>query len=354
MLEGNPKQFTESECEELRRQACWVESAAEGHRNGVFTILDCKLSWAVYKSGMYLNTVSWEGRFGTPKNVPCVAKETYLGNVSQLNLLGIEIVSESQLRGDGLVLNLGQMLELMVLNGNRLQLPSEVHFEMRSYQALKKSLVNAGATYQDSGFAFDSSATAEETLSRLLGGERINIKKSLQYFPTTDSACDELLYGLDLANKIVFEPSAGEGYLVRRAFQAGAAKVLVAEIYEKFHNSLIQSGAKIIGKSIFDVQPGDVSSIDVVIMNPPWSGAQDVRHIEHVLDTVPESVVVHAIMSQSVIESTNQVYERFRSFLNLYGVEPVPMKAGTFRESGTMAKGCVVRIPPRNSARRAA
>lgn len=345
-----PDSFTADEFDNLKLKACWVDSAIQGHRQGIFTIVDCKHSWAVYKNGIYLNVMSWEGNKGTPQGVPCVPKSTYLENYYQLKMLGIEPTTEMQMRGNGIELNLQQMLEVMTLDGARLVLPNNVTFDPRSYQMLKKALLNAGGSYHDSSFHFDDDDSASEALSRLLQGENINIKKTLQYYPTTDTAGDRLLAGVDFTGKVVFEPSAGEGYLVKRALEIGAKRVLAVEIYTKFHTALEQAGAELIGSNIFDVNACDLLGVDVVVMNPPFSGGQDVKHVQHVLSILPPHVEVHAIMSGSVLENSNCIYEDFRAFMDKYGVEPERLEAGAFKESGTMVKTCIVRIPRRSCA----
>lgn len=345
-----PDSFTADEFDNLKLKACWVDSAIQGHRQGIFTIVDCKHSWAVYKNGIFLNVMSWEGNKGTPQGVPCVPKSTYLENYNQLRLLGIEPTAETQLRGNGIELNLQQMLEVMTLDGARMVLPTNVIFDPRSYQMLKKALLNAGGSYHDSSFHFDDDDSASEALSRLLQGENINIKKTLQYYPTTDTAGDRLLAGVDFTGKVVFEPSAGEGYLVKRALEIGAKRVLAVEIYTKFHTALEQAGAELIGSNIFDVNACDLLGVDVVVMNPPFSGGQDVKHVQHVLSILPPHVEVHAIMSCSVLENSNGIYEDFRAFMEKHGVEPERLEAGAFKESGTMVKTCIVRIPRRSCA----
>jgi hypothetical protein len=230
--------LTSEEMHTLKLEACWVDTARRGHATGKFTIVDFKSSWAVFKNGVYLNTMSWEGHKGTPANVPSVPRETYLKNISEMKLIGLTPTSEKQLRSVGLGLEMSQMLELMVLNGHRLELPTTVTFSPISYRDLKMTLFKAGGRYSKSGFDFESADDASDALGRLLSGESINIRKSLQYFPTTDVAGDVLMDGLSLAGKTVFEPSAGEGYLVRRALNADASNVLAAEIYNKFHPAL--------------------------------------------------------------------------------------------------------------------
>ena len=338
----------------MKHNAATVEDAIAMHRQGHVTIVDNGVSWSVYRLGDYLGVVTWEGHKGTPRNVPCVPRQKYQDKVNQYRLLSVEPVSESQLRDEGMELTKAQMLEQLVVDGPRLVLPTSVTFAPHSYQILKKALIKANGKYQGSSFVFDSQATAIDVLTRLMQGEDINIKKTLQYYPTTDPAGDRLLDGVKLNGKVVFEPSAGEGYIVRRSLAAGAKDVLAVELYEPFHEPLRRAGGRIIGRNIFDVTPDDVANVDVVLMNPPFSGAQDVKHVEYVLSIVPENVEIHAIMSGAVLVNSNRIYEGFRTLLDAFGIKPEDLPAGTFKDSGTQVKSCIVRIPSRRKATLAA
>lgn len=342
--------ITPEQLHDLRAKAIFYPRAEEGHCAGEYTIVDAGSCWPVFKLGAYITTMAWEGHKGAPRGVKCVPEAVYRANLAQLHALGLVPTSEAQLRGRGLSLDLPQMLQLMQLTGNRLELPSTVTFEARAYQTLKKALLNAGARYSKSGFDFDTATEAAQTLERLMAGEAINLRKSLQFFPTTGVAADRLLDGLDVERKVVFEPSAGEGYLVERAYQAGASRVIAAEINEKFHGAIQMSGGDLLGFDLLALTAEDVADVDVVIMNPPFSGGQDIQHVEHVLRIVPPEAEVRAIMSSAVMERSGGVFERFRAALDALGVVPEPLPAGAFKESGTMARTCVVKIPPRVSS----
>ncbi|ALZ82521.1 hypothetical protein AhyD4_23180 (plasmid) [Aeromonas hydrophila] len=331
----------------MKYKAATVEDAIAMHRQGHVTIVDNGVSWSVYRLGEHLGVVTWEGHKGTPRNVPCVPRKKYLDNVSQYRLLSVEPVSESQLRDEGIDLTMAKMLELLVVDGPRLVLPTVVTFSPLSYQALRKALTKANGKYQDASFVFDSQETATDVLTKLMQGHDINIKKTLQYYPTTDLAGERLLDGLKLSGKVVFEPSAGEGSIVRRALAAGAKEVLAVELYEPFHESLRRAGGRVIGRDIFDVTPDDVANVDVVLMNPPFSGAQDVKHVEYVLSIVPDHVEIHSIMSGAVPINSSRIYQGFRSLLDAFGIKPEDLPAGTFKDSGTQVKSCIVRIPSR-------
>lgn len=82
-------------------------------------------------------------------------------------------------------------------------------------------------------------------------------------------------------------------------------------------------------------------------MTPPFSGAQDVKHVEYVLSIVPDHVEIHAIMSGAVLVNSNRIYEGFRTLLDAFGIKPEDLPAGTFKDSGTQVKSCIVRIPSR-------
>lgn len=344
------------------REKSWYDyrEAVAGHRQGLYTIVDMgpRSTWEIFQRGQHVGTICWEGRFGTPTGVPCISKDELKQGLLQLKKLGIEEFSEFDLRGviggRTMDLSIEQMLKVMNLEGSLLTLPQDISFSKDSYQRLKTVLMNAGATYSKSAFAFDGEDAAAEAISQLLEGNRPNLKKSLQYFPTPVEVAERLFAGVALKGKTVLEPEAGEAALVTAAFNRGASTVLASEIYEEFHSSIKEAGAQLIGRDIFDLTEDDVAGVEVVVMNPPFSNGQDVAHVEHLLRILPENAEIHAIMSGAILSNSTKAYESFRAFMGRAGVSVETLEAGAFKESGTMAKSCIVRIPDVVRARLAA
>ncbi|MEZ8028520.1 hypothetical protein [Enterovibrio norvegicus] len=344
----NTLNLAPAELKQLKIEACDCKSARIGHYEKKFTIVDMGPFWSVYKNGIYLNTVVWEGHKGQP-TLPSVPKAIYASNVAQMTSLGLDIESEDQLRHDGLVLSLVQMLQILEIDGPRLLLPTSVKFDPMSYQTLKKAVKNAGGHYVSNSFMFDSVDEATDALERLLNGENVNIKKSLQYYPTTESVWPYLEERLDVRGKVVWEPHAGEGFLVRKAIDAGASTVLATEIFKKFHPKITESGATLIGEDVMGMTAEDVVNVDVVVMNPPWTGGQDVKHIEYIRNILPDHAEIHALMSGSLKQNPSSIYEKFRNWLKQNEIDLEVLPDSAYKDSGTLTDGCIVRIPSKKA-----
>ena len=268
----------------------------------------------------------------------------YIETFDSYTAIGIA-PNEQALHSYGVKLSKKQMLPLLQLEGNKVSLPQDVRFSDDCYRELKKAFVNASGKYSASGFVFDQTSEAIDTFNRLLDGEDINIKKSLQYYPTTEAASKNFLDGVDFTGLTVFEPGAGEGFLVKKAFGLGAKEVLASEIYSKFHPALTESGATIIADDLFTVTKEDLLNVDAVLMNPPFTGGLDVKHINYVLSIIPDHVPVYSIMSKAVENNPNKIYSEFRAYLKSIGVETKKIEKCAFKDSGTNISSVYVHIP---------
>lgn len=346
--------ISEAEFDALKREASFMDRAIQGHHRKAFTIVEAKSCWKVFKNGVFLNCPAWLGHQGVPTGVPAMDETVYLANARQFQKLGIEPVSEECLRKSGFELSVEEAVTLLEIDGNKALLPAETKIEAGSYSRMKKALIEAGASYQASGFVFDTPEAAIQIISALSAGERPNLVKEYQFYQTTDIAGDKLLAGVDLMDKVVFEPSAGDGYLVRRALKMGAKVVKAAEVFSDRHGAIRTSGGLLICKDVFDVLPAAVSDVDAVLMNPPFKNGQDVEHVSYVESIIPKDAEIHAIMSIAVLESSQAKQKKFRSWMTAVGAEATELPEGTFADSGTNVRACVVKIPSRAAHKYAA
>lgn len=286
-------------------------------------------------------TDGWLSRLGV-KNV--VLEEQYFKNLDCYQALGLDY-TESLLSKDGVELSKEEVLALLSVEGSSIMLPTDVQFSSTTYGILKEMLQKAQGKYTKGGFKFDSESEAQAVLNTLLEGKEIDVKKSLQYYATTEAAADIALKGVDLTGKTVFEPHGGEGFLVKKAFDLGAKKVLTSEIYHKFHPALQATGAEIISEDVFAVTPEMLEDVDVVIMNPPFNGGADIKHFNFLLSIIPRGIPIYGILSGCVKHHKWKLYSEFRAYLASKGVEPIDIPAGAFKESGTNVSTVAVQIP---------
>ena len=286
-------------------------------------------------------TNGWLKRLGVNE---VITEEQYFNTLNCYEALGL-LPTEALLCKDGVELSKNEMLELLYVDEKSIMLPTEIQFSAATYTILKDVLQKASGKYHNGGFLFDSSDEAQTVLAALLDGEDVNIKKSLQYYASTDAAADILLNDVDFTGKTIYEPHGGEGFLVRKSFDLGAKEVLTTEIYRKFHPALEATGAKVIGTDVFDVTPDMLEDVDAIVMNPPFTGGADVKHFNYLLSIIPRGIPIYAIMSGCVNHHNWKVYKDFRDYLTSKGINPIDIPAGSFKESGTNVSTVAIRIP---------
>jgi 16S rRNA A1518/A1519 N6-dimethyltransferase RsmA/KsgA/DIM1 with predicted DNA glycosylase/AP lyase activity len=123
------------------------------------------------------------------------------------------------------------------------------------------------------------------------------------FYPTPPEVAAEMLDCLDLRGRVVLEPSAGSGNLVRECLARGAVEVLWCEAESKLRSILrsIRSAMPAQGCSDFlRVDAADVSHIDLVVMNPPFSA--DEAHILHAWEIAPPGCEIVALCNWNTID----------------------------------------------------
>lgn len=117
-------------------------------------------------------------------------------------------------------------------------------------------------------------------------------------YPTPLSVIERMCENIDLNGKTVLEPSAGLGDIVD--FCAGAgAKVLVCEIVPELRDILKTKDCKIICENFEDLKSEQISHIDYIIMNPPFSA--DERHILHAYEIAPEGCQIISLCNYNTL-----------------------------------------------------
>jgi hypothetical protein len=106
------------------------------------------------------------------------------------------------------------------------------------------------------------------------------------HYPTPPEVAAEMLDPLDLRGRVVLEPSAGSGNLVRAALERGAAEVLTCETEPQLRAILAAiPDSRLIGSDWLAVTAEQISHVDVIAMNPPFSADED--HILHAWEAAP-------------------------------------------------------------------
>lgn len=124
------------------------------------------------------------------------------------------------------------------------------------------------------------------------------------FYPTPPGVAATMLDPLDLRGKVVLEPSAGKGDLVRECLARGAAEVLWCEAESELQQILVSIRDARPTQSSTDfqqMQAAEVSHIDLIVMNPPFSA--DERHILHAWGIAPPGCEIVALCNWNTVSN---------------------------------------------------
>lgn len=128
------------------------------------------------------------------------------------------------------------------------------------------------------------------------------------FYPTPSHVID--MMGIDCLGKVVLEPSAGKGDIIDWLKLNGAKQLIACELSEDLAK-ITKTKARFIKNDFLEVTPEEVSHIDMVVMNPPFSCG--VKHLLHAWEVSPEGCEIISLINWSNIE--NQ-YTRERRILD--------------------------------------
>lgn len=120
------------------------------------------------------------------------------------------------------------------------------------------------------------------------------------FYPTPPEVAAEMLDPLDLRGRVVLEPSAGKGDLVRECLDRGAEDVLWCEKEPELRAVLAGiPGAGYLDHDFLQVQSHEASHIDLICMNPPFSA--DETHILHAWEIAPPGCEIVALANWNTV-----------------------------------------------------
>jgi hypothetical protein len=120
------------------------------------------------------------------------------------------------------------------------------------------------------------------------------------FYPTPPDVAATMLDPLDLRGRVVVEPSAGSGNLVRACLERGAEEVLMVEPEPKLRAILAAiPGGRLIGNDWLQVQAEQIAHVHVIAINPPFSA--DERHILHAWAIAPAGCEIVSLCNANTI-----------------------------------------------------
>lgn len=141
----------------------------------------------------------------------------------------------------------------------------------------------------------------------------------IDFYPTPKEVIEKMLMDVEVRGKYVLEPSAGSGNIVDALNERGAAQVLACEIDERLRK-ILHGKCDIIGDDFLKVTSEQVSHIDLIVMNPPFSAAD--KHILHAYEIAPEGCQIIALCNWSSYRySDTSRYMQLKEIVNKYGFD---------------------------------
>lgn len=121
-----------------------------------------------------------------------------------------------------------------------------------------------------------------------------------EFFPTPANVIEMMTQGLNLDGKVILEPSAGKGDIVDFCTASGAS-VIACET-NKDLQKILQTKCKLIAEDFLKVTSDQISHIDLIIMNPPFSNGVD--HMLHAYNIAPNGCKIVSLLNASNLKNT--------------------------------------------------
>lgn len=165
------------------------------------------------------------------------------------------------------------------------------------------------------------------------------IDYALEFF-TPAELVNKLLVMAEIdSGDLVLEPSAGNGSIALKARDLGA-EVLCFEIQHHWAKHLKKEGFFCVEDDFLNWEPIFFKPFDAVVMNPPFTGGQDVEHITHALKFLKQGGILVSVASASI----DSKYSTFRMLVDKFDGTIEQLPPGSFSESGTESNSVVVKI----------
>lgn len=212
------------------------------------------------------------------------------------------------------------------------------------WAALKSVMVALGGKWRSGkGFQFSADVDADLVVSTAYHTGEIIDPKEAEFFETPRELAEEMAAWIDpREGDEILEPSAGRGALVR-AIQARCpqAKIVACEPLPLHRTELMELGVELWTD---DFTTAEGRTFDHVIMNPPFSRRQDVRHITRALGMLRPGGRLAAIASAGVLYRDDVIGREFRALIESHGGTITKNPEGSFRAAGTGVSTVTIKI----------
>jgi hypothetical protein len=137
------------------------------------------------------------------------------------------------------------------------------------------------------------------------------------FYPTPEDVIKKMMEGQNIEGLVFLEPSAGKGNIVDYLIDNGAKSVIACESDENLQK-ILETKCKVISHDFLTLTSEQVSHIDAVIMNPPFSA--DEAHILHAYQIAPPACKIIALCNWATIENPHtQARKQLAQLISNFG-----------------------------------
>lgn len=183
--------------------------------------------------------------------------------------------------------------------------------------------------------------SAEKLRAALNDGQVVDVKKTWQFYETPEGMAFEMASIADIKQwHSVLEPSAGKGSIIGQILRLYPflAQVDACEIQPDLRLALkvMPRVRLVLADDFLDLE----EKYDRIVMNPPFTGGQDIAHVRHAYDLLRPGGRLVAITSKSWLFNSTKKMTEFKEWYNTLickslAWKPIDLPAGAFSKSGT-------------------
>jgi hypothetical protein len=140
-----------------------------------------------------------------------------------------------------------------------------------------------------------------------------------EFFPTSSELLQDVIsyFGCNLSGKVVYDPQGGKGNIVDFAINEGASDVISCELHPDLR-AILKTKCTVIGRDSSSITSDQISHVDVILMNPPFSNADE--HILHAWDTAPAGCVIISLCNSRTYDNPHtKTRKRLVEIVETYG-----------------------------------
>jgi hypothetical protein len=223
-------------------------------------------------------------------------------------------------------------------DSNTLFLPPS-QLERKLYSDVNKCLESIGGKWnrKAKGHVFDHNPS-DDLDEMIVTGEWADKKKEYQFFATPQEIVIRMINLAQINSAdVILEPSAGDGAILE--FFPKENAYIAIELMGENCETLRKKGYSV---SQSDFLESPVLDVDKVLMNPPFTKQQDVKHVFHAWKCLSKGGRLVSIVSESPFFRENSLSRDFRDWLDINNAVVIDLDHGAFKSSGTMVKTRII------------